>query len=50
MEDDLKIFKLEYLSNHLFDTHQLLNLNVWDLTKLKKKKDNYMEEDFLKLI
>ena len=31
MEDDLKIFKVEYLSNHLFDPTQLLNLSLGDL-------------------
>ena len=29
MEDDLKILKVEYLSNHLLDHTQILNLS-WD--------------------
>ena len=31
MEDDLKIWKVEYLSNHLDDTH-ILNLSLDDQT------------------
>jgi hypothetical protein len=60
MEDDLKIFKVKYLSNYLFDPPQLLNLSLGDLDKLKKKRRLHMEEDlkiskvdykiFLKLI
>ena len=33
MEDDLKIFKVEYLSNHLLDLPQLLKLSFGDQTK-----------------
>ena len=35
MEDNLKIFKVEYLRNHLSDIPQVLNLSSWDLTKIK---------------
>ena len=28
MEDDLKILKVEYLSNHLLDLTQILNLSL----------------------
>ena len=28
MEDNLKILKVEYLSNHLFDPTQILNLSL----------------------
>ena len=35
MEDDLKILKLEYLSNHSSDLPQTLNLNLGDQTKIK---------------
>ena len=31
MEDDLKILKVEYLSNHLLDHFQIINLNLDDL-------------------
>jgi hypothetical protein len=34
MEDDLKIFKVEYLSNHSSDPPQILNLSSWDQTKI----------------
>ena len=30
MEDDLKILKVEYLSNHLLDHTQILNLSLDD--------------------
>ena len=30
MEDDLQIFKVEYLSNHLLDHSQILNLSLDD--------------------
>jgi hypothetical protein len=36
MEDDLKILKVEYLSNHLSDPLQILNLSSGDQTKVKK--------------
>ena len=36
MEDDLKIFKEEYLSNHLFDPTQILNLSLDDQTIFSK--------------
>ena len=33
MEDDLKILKVEYLSNHLLDHTLILNLSLDDQTK-----------------
>jgi hypothetical protein len=33
MEDDLKLLKDEYLSNHWSDLPQILNLSSWDQTK-----------------
>ena len=33
MEDDIKILKLEYLSNHLLDHTQILKLSLDDQTK-----------------
>ena len=35
MEDDLKIFKVEYPSNHWSDLPQILNLSLGDQTKIK---------------
>ena len=35
MEDDLKILKIEYLSNHSSDPPQILNLRSGDQTKIK---------------
>ena len=35
MEDDLKILKVEYLSNHWSDLPQILNLGLGDQTKIK---------------
>ena len=35
MEEDLKILKVEYLSNHSSDTPQILNLSSGDQTKIK---------------
>jgi hypothetical protein len=35
MEDDLKIFKVEYLSNHWLDLPQISNLSLGDQTKIK---------------
>jgi hypothetical protein len=35
MEDDLKILKVEYLSNHSSDPTQILNLSSRDQTKVK---------------
>ena len=42
MEDDLKILKVEYLSNHLLDNSQILNLSLVDQTIFYKsfKWDN----------
>jgi hypothetical protein len=36
MEDDLKIWKVEYLNNHWLDLTQILNLSYWDQTKVTK--------------
>jgi hypothetical protein len=36
MEDDLKILKVEYLSNNLLDTIQTLNLSLDEQTVLYK--------------
>ena len=35
IEDDLKILKVEYLSNHWSDWPQILNLSLGDQTKIK---------------
>ena len=35
MEDDLKILKVEYLSNHWSDLPQIFNLSLGDQTKIK---------------
>ena len=35
MEDDLKIVKVEYLSNHWLDLRQILNLISEDQTKIQ---------------
>jgi hypothetical protein len=32
MEGDLKMLKVEYLSNHLLDHTQILNLSLYDQT------------------
>ena len=37
MEDDLKILKVEYLSNHWSDLPQILNLSLGDQTKSKNE-------------
>ena len=36
MEDDLQILRMEYLSNHLLDSTQILNLSLDDQTILYK--------------
>ena len=36
MEDDLKMWKVEYLSNHWLDLTQIWNLIYWDQTKVQK--------------
>ena len=36
MEDDLKIWKVEYLSNHWMDLTQIWNLSYWDQIKVQK--------------
>ena len=35
MEEDLKILKAEYLGNNWLDFSQILNLSLWDPTKIK---------------
>jgi hypothetical protein len=35
MEDNLKILIVEYISNHLLDPPQILNLSSGDQTKVK---------------
>jgi hypothetical protein len=42
MEDDLKILKVEYLSNHLLDPTQILNSSSGDQ---KKVKNAWNEDD-----
>jgi hypothetical protein len=32
IDDDLKILKVQYLSSHLLDHTQILNLNLYDQT------------------
>ena len=39
MEDDLKILKVEYLSNHWSDFPQILNLSSGDQTKIKNTQN-----------
>ena len=36
MEDDLKVLKVEYLSDHWSDDTQILNLHRGDQTQVKK--------------
>ena len=54
MEDDLKTSKFEYISNHLLDLPQILNLSSGDQTKIKMHDMNRtyvrMEEDLKILI
>ena len=48
MEDDLKILKEEYFSNHLLDPTQILNLSKDDQTiffKSSKSRRPSMEDD-----
>ena len=48
MEDDLKILKVKYLSNHLLDHTQILNLSLDDQTifyKFLKWRLPQMEDD-----
>ena len=48
MEEDLKILKVVYLSNHWSDFPQILNLSLGDQTKIEKcLKERWppMEED-----
>ena len=46
MEDNLKILKVKYISNHWPDLSQILNLSSGDPTKIK----NPQKEDDLKII
>ena len=52
MEDDLKILKVEYLSNHLLDHTQILNLDLGDQSKVFKyfKWRRPLMEDDLKIL
>ena len=52
MEDDLKIIKVEYLSNHWSDLPQILNLYQGDQTKIKYlvKWRQPPKEDDLKIL
>ena len=48
MEDDLKILKIEYLSNYLLDNTQILNSSLEDQTifyKSFKYRRHQMEDD-----
>ena len=48
MEDDLKILKVEYISNHLLDLTQILNLSLDDqiiLYKFFKWRQPPMEDN-----
>ena len=48
MEDDLKILKVEYLSNHWLDLPQILNLSSVYQNKIKKawnEEGPLMEDD-----
>jgi hypothetical protein len=52
VEDDLKILKVEYLSNHWLDLPQILNCSLGDQTKIDncfKWRQPPMEDD-LKII
>ena len=48
MEENLKILKVEYLSNHRSDFPQILNLSLGD--QATKKRRHPPQEDDLKLI
>ena len=39
IEDDIKIWKYEYLSSHWSDLSQILSISSWDQTKVKKGFD-----------
>ena len=39
MEDDLKILKVEYLSNHWSDFPQISNISLGDQTKIKNTQN-----------
>ena len=48
MEDDLKIWKVEYLSNHWMDLTQIWNLSYWDQIRVQKGikwRQTQMEDD-----
>ena len=38
MEDDRKVFKVEYLRNQVLDYTQILNLRIYDQTLYKSSK------------
>jgi hypothetical protein len=47
-EDDLKIWEVEYISNHWSDLTQIWNLSYWDQTKVQKGtkwRQPQMEDD-----
>ena len=50
MEDDLKILKVEYLSNHWSDLPQILNLSLGDQTQKCLKLRPHPMEDDLKIL
>ena len=52
MEDNLKILKVEYLSNHLLNPTQILNLSLDDKTMLYKffKRRQPPMKDDLKIL
>ena len=45
MEEDLKIFKVEYLSNQLLDHIQMLSLSLDDKIKFSKWRQPSIGED-----
>ena len=52
MEDDLKILKVEYLTNHWLDFPQILNLSLWwppIEDDLKISKVEYLSKHWLDL-
>ena len=52
MEDDLKILKVEYISNHLLDHAKISNL-IWDDQTIFYKSLNWRRppmEDYLKIL
>ena len=47
MEDNLKISKVEYLSNHFLDHFQILNLDLYHILQILKWKQPPMEDVWL---